>query len=252
MQFSLWGHKPCLWYLQSLSKNISSHIMSWNWHKDNKEGGGGGGGCVIYSSFLLIIISVFIFSFFLSIPWQSITKIYHEWFSSRSDFQAIFYLHQQFMFLNANCLSICLSVCFFWCLDYSRINEQIFIKKIFVGRTWPKEEVTKRKIWILFWIQKNQEFSEVPFQCIFNDFGFLLDIWGHGGRVVTLSPPTSEAGVRFPARPQVEKTGSCLPLVGSLQYRTLTNCMYWSPLPFQLPVVIWPVQCWKRRKTPNK
>ena len=27
----------------------------------------------------------------------------------------------------------------------------------------------------------------------------------HGGRVVTLSPPTSEAGVRFPARPQVGK-----------------------------------------------
>ena len=26
---------------------------------------------------------------------------------------------------------------------------------------------------------------------------------GHGGRVVTLSPPTSEAGVRFPARPHV-------------------------------------------------
>ena len=33
---------------------------------------------VVYSSFLLIIISVFIFSFFLSIPGQSITKIYHE------------------------------------------------------------------------------------------------------------------------------------------------------------------------------
>ena len=28
---------------------------------------------------------------------------------------------------------------------------------------------------------------------------------GHGGRVVTLSPPTSEAGVRSPARPQVGK-----------------------------------------------
>ena len=28
---------------------------------------------------------------------------------------------------------------------------------------------------------------------------------GHGGRVVTLSPPTSEAGVRFPARPHVGK-----------------------------------------------
>ena len=48
------------------------------------------------------------------------------------------------------------------------------------------------------------------------------------------------------------KAGSCLPLVGSLQYTTLANYMYWFPLPFQLPVVIWPVQCWKRRKTPNK
>ena len=28
---------------------------------------------------------------------------------------------------------------------------------------------------------------------------------GHGGRVVTLWPPISEAGVRFPARPQVGK-----------------------------------------------
>ena len=29
--------------------------------------------------------------------------------------------------------------------------------------------------------------------------------WGHGGRVVTLSPPTSEAGVHLPAQPQVGK-----------------------------------------------
>ena len=28
---------------------------------------------------------------------------------------------------------------------------------------------------------------------------------GHGGRIVTLSPPNSEAGVPFPARPQVGK-----------------------------------------------
>ena len=28
---------------------------------------------------------------------------------------------------------------------------------------------------------------------------------GHGGRVVTLSPPTSEARVQFPARPYVGK-----------------------------------------------
>ena len=34
------------------------------------------------------------------------------------------------------------------------------------------------------------------------------------------------------------KAGSCLPLVGSLQYTTLANYMYWFPLPFQLPVVI--------------
>ena len=34
---------------------------------------------------------------------------------------------------------------------------------------------------------------------------YLYDIRGHSGRVVTLSPPTSEAGVRFPARPQVGK-----------------------------------------------
>ena len=34
---------------------------------------------------------------------------------------------------------------------------------------------------------------------------FLDAIRGHGGRVATLSPPTSEAGVRFPARPQVGK-----------------------------------------------
>ena len=32
-----------------------------------------------------------------------------------------------------------------------------------------------------------------------------LIVRGHGGRVVTLSPPTSEAGVWFPAWPQVGK-----------------------------------------------
>ena len=49
------------------------------------------------------------------------------------------------------------------------------------------------------------------------------------------------------------KTGSCLPLVSSLQNRTLTpTCMYWFPPPFQLPMVISPLQWWKRLKTPNK
>ena len=54
---------------------------------------------------------------------------------------------------------------------------------------------------------------------------------GHGGRVITLLPATSEVA-------SCGKADSCLPLVGSLQYRTLTNCIYWFPLPFQLPIVI--------------
>ena len=63
-------------------------------------------------------------------------------------------------------------------------------------------------------------------------------IGGHGGRVVTLSPPTSEVGGSIPVTALSGKAGSCLPLVGSLQYTTLANSMYWFPLPFQLPVVI--------------
>ena len=43
------------------------------------------------------------------------------------------------------------------------------------------------------------------------------------------------------------KAGSCLPMVSSLQYITLTNCMHWFLLPTKLPVVIWAVQCWKQR-----
>ena len=34
---------------------------------------------------------------------------------------------------------------------------------------------------------------------------FNSQIRGHGGRVVTLSPPTSEAGVRSPSWPEVGK-----------------------------------------------
>ena len=49
--------------------------------------------------------------------------------------------------------------------------------KIFVGRTWPKKKLLKKKnLDLLFWIQNNYEFSEVQFKCIFNDFSFLLDI----------------------------------------------------------------------------
>ena len=74
---------------------------------------------------------------------------------------------------------------------------------------------------------------------VYNLGGFLsTNRGGHGGRVVTLSPPTSEAGGSVPVTASSGKAGSCLPLVGSLQYRTLTNCMHWFPPPFQLPVVI--------------
>ena len=61
--------------------------------------------------------------------------------------------------------------------------------------------------------------------------------------MVTLSPPTSEAGVW----PQV---GTLIVACGwSTVYGTLTNCMYWFPLPFELPVV-YSVE--SNVKTPNK
>ena len=60
------------------------------------------------------------------------------------------------------------------------------------------------------------------------------------GRVVTLSPPTSEIRVRFPARPQVRKlvVSCCWSAVYNADYRTLTNSMQWFPLPIKLPAVM--------------
>ena len=66
-----------------------------------------------------------------------------------------------------------------------------------------------------------------------------LQSGGHGGRVVTLDLASHLCGRgSIPVMAVSGKAGSCLPLVGSLQYRTLANYMYWFPLPFQLPVVI--------------
>ena len=48
-------------------------------------------------------------------------------------------------------------------------------------------------------------------------------------------------GRPFKPRTLCEKDSSFLPMVGSLQYRTLTNCIYWFPPPIKLPVVTWPV-----------
>ena len=53
--------------------------------------------------------------------------------------------------------------------------------------------------------------STFTFSSTFSSLGvipihfFLPLMRGHGGRVITLLPPTSEAGVRYPAQPQVGK-----------------------------------------------
>ena len=48
-----------------------------------------------------------------------------------------------------------------------------------------------------------QYFYKIMSNCV--PMGIVSVGRGHGGRVVTLSPPTSEAGVRFLAWPQVGK-----------------------------------------------
>ena len=125
-QLSLWGHKPSLWYLLSLIKNISSHFMFWNLHKDNKEGGG-----IVIIFIKLLFLFYFLFFFqFLDSRSQNITMHY---FHQEVTFKQYFHLHQQFMFLFAY-----LSRFFFFffflcvCLDYSKTNEQIFIKNLWV------------------------------------------------------------------------------------------------------------------------
>ena len=45
------------------------------------------------------------------------------------------------------------------------------------------------------------------------------------------------SGRQFKAQTLCGKVGSGLLMVGSLQYRTLTNCMYRFPLPTKLPIV---------------
>ena len=115
---------------------------------------------MVYSSFLLIIISVlfslFLFQF-LDSPSQKITmRDFHQ-----VTFKQYFYLQQQFN------VFVCLLFIFF-----------ILFYLLFCVCVWGGGGgvVTKRKIRILIWIQKIHDFSEVPFQCILNDFSFLLDI----------------------------------------------------------------------------
>ena len=57
----------------------------------------------------------------------------------------------------------------------------------------------------------------------------------HGGAVVKRSPPTSEVGG---SNLDLMWKSWVVAMVCCLQYRTLTNCMYWFPLPTKLPVVV--------------
>ena len=70
------------------------------------------------------------------------------------------------MFLFANCLPICLGFFSFFCvcLDYSKTNEQIFIKNL-----WVEPDRIKKLLKDLDLIMdtKNHEFSEVPFSMYF-------------------------------------------------------------------------------------
>ena len=75
-------------------------------------------------------------------------------------------------------------------------------------------------------------FSEVNFPLAY--FQFRGPRWQSGN---TLASHLCGRG-SIPVMAVSGKAGSCLPLVGSLQYTTLANYMYWFPLPFQLPVVI--------------
>ena len=62
------------------------------------------------------------------------------------------------------------------CLHYCRTNEQILIKKkLWVGPD-QRRKLLKERSGSYFGYKKNHEFPEVPFPCIFDDFGFLLDI----------------------------------------------------------------------------
>ena len=56
--------------------------------------------------------------------------------------------------------------------------------------------------------------------------------WGNSGTVVAY------CGQQFITGTLCGKDGSFLPMVGSLHYRTLMNCMYWFPVPIKLPVDI--------------
>ena len=83
---------------------------------------------VVYLS-CLFISGFFCFCFFFVCLFQFLDSPSQKFTLSNFDqevaFNQYFYLYQEFMFVV--CFFVYLSACF-WCLDYSRTNEQIFIK----------------------------------------------------------------------------------------------------------------------------
>ena len=87
------------------------------------------------------------------------------------------------------------------------------------------------------------------YSIVFNKFWYSLFLYnctinvkrGHVGSVVTHSPPTSGVSGLTP-KTYVGKLVVVLPMVSSLQYRTLTSCMYWFPLAIKLPVNLYSVE----------
>ena len=97
-------------------------------------------------------------------------------FHQEVTFKQYFYLHQQF--LCANCLSLCLFyfVLFFLlcvCLDYSRTNEQIFIKKLWVGPDRRKKLLEERS-GSFFWTQKIMNFKMSHFNVFLTTLALYL------------------------------------------------------------------------------
>ena len=66
---------------------------------------------------------------------------------------------------------------------------------------------------------------------------------GHGGRVVALSPPTHEIGVRFPARPQVGKLVVACHWSAVYSIQTLTQT-FSSKRDFQPLWMLIVTKCW--------
>ena len=124
----------------------------------------------------MFLYSWFFFFFFFF----NFLTVHHKKFSL-SDFHQKQAFNQYFTSTRNLCFCVLLAnLSFFWCLDYSRTNEQIFIK-IVVSRTWSREVVTNfqerlgSNEFMIFWIQKIMNFIG-PISMYFNDFSFLLDI----------------------------------------------------------------------------